>query len=103
MWGVEMKLNVARGQSVACKASHAMRQVERVVALWIHGPHDVAHGIDRAARNSSDGRETLGNLPVCVLNLRVQHFAQSGDQRQIRSNVVVKLGSDARPHPFKLK
>src|SRR2546426_10976569 len=69
IWGVEMKLNVARGQSVARKASHAMRQVERVVALRIDSPHDVAHGIDRAARNSGDGGETLGNLPVCVLNL----------------------------------
>ena len=43
---VEVKLDVARGQAVAGKAAHPVRQIDEVIAFGVDCPDDVAHGLD---------------------------------------------------------
>ena len=79
-----------------------MRQIDDVIAFGIDGPDDIAHRLDRLPGSVGNDCQSLGNLRISLSCLLAQHFAQAGNQRKIRSDVVVQIGSYTRAHPLQL-
>src|SRR5579862_3845377 len=61
----KLNLDPAGSQQIAGEPAHAVSQIAQIIALWIDGPNDVAHGIHQLPGEFRNARQTrVGWRPV---------------------------------------
>src|ERR1043165_10243658 len=99
---VKTKFYIASGQNVIRKPSHPAREIAEVVSLRVDGPDNVTHRIDRIARSRGDGREPLFQPLIFAREMTARNVAEHGYQRQVGTDVVMKVGRDPRADSLQL-
>src|SRR6185503_11273208 len=95
----KIEIDVPRSQDVSRKAPHALFQIAEMILLGVDGPDDVAHGVDQFTRSVGNHRQLRSVLAVATI---LNHFAHDRYLRQARSDVIVKICSDAAADAFQL-
>src|SRR5947209_7869454 len=91
---MKMKINSAWSQSFGRESSHPLDQIKQRVTLGIDGPNDIAHRGYRLTRNSGDRQQWTFDVWASISQLALRYLAQDSNPRQVRTDVVVKVGSD---------
>ena len=94
---LKIQINIAHRKNFFGVAAHSSRQIQKRIVFGRDRPDNIVH---RSHRFAGDVGNRSQKIAVAVLRFLFRNFTQKGNARQIRADVVVQIGGDARPHFF---
>src|ERR1043165_6596214 len=87
----ELKLNILSWEHLACDASHSADQIIKMIVLGIYRPDYVAHRIKSFLRYTANKGNVVRDASLLGTKLLSRHFAEHGNLRKTRPDIIMKI------------